>query len=265
MAASTTAVGEVKGLVEVAGEAMSEVPNAGVSGILLFALIALVTVAVAGRLSKMGARMLMRLGVGSEHELGQSGRVVQWGLLVVGGLFLARELLTPLPGWALSLSVLGILSLILVATGTLSDLLGGGLAQFRFGLQEGDQLRVGSSVGEVRALRLGRIALRTQDGQQLIVPGRRVLSEVVEVAPLRRAYPVELSVGVPRPLQEAELTILRERLLLMPYRVPTSPMHISQQAGAVHVQCQVWQQAAVTLAERCVRQDCAELSKETSK
>ena len=223
------------------------------AGIVPMLLLTLATIWLLGWLGRRADRLLLRVGLVAQRNVHRVIGVVQWALGLAMLAWTLRTLLAPLsaPAFAMTIAFAGMLALL--GTGVLSDLIGGLSALFRFSLRPGDQVTVGDLSGEVRRVHLTRIQLRTVLGNETYVPGRRLLKDLVEVSPLRRAYPVTVRLSEGGSMQEGELVQLRDRLFLLPYRVPDSPLRVVRDQAALVITCHVWQQQALPHVEKAVR------------
>lgn len=224
--------------------------------LLLLALVAL----LGDRLLSWGARLGGRLGLDTASTLRFQIRAVQWtgGLILLG--LIVHWLLSPLPGWVAPLLLFGALWLLLHATGLLGDLFGGLMIQFRFRVREGDYVTIGHREGEVLGIHALQLRIRTEGGS-VYIPNRHFLREPVDVARIRHAYPFHYTMSLPRPLQEEDFRVLRERVVFLPYRVPGSPLRVRGAGGGqrLEVTCHLWDLRASELAEGMLRRACLDL------
>ena len=226
------------------------------TGVVPTIVMATIAIWLLGWIGRRVSHSIVRLGLGTRRTLSRVISFSQWGvgLLTLG--WSLRVLLASLPTSMLSLVVIAAGLLALLATGTLSDIVGGLLAQFRFGLREGDQLTIGAMRGEVSQLDFARVHLRQVNGQELIIPGRRFLNDLVEIGPLRHATPVTVRASMARILQDGEVAHLREQLALLPYRVPQSPLRVMVDGQDLEIICHVWQQQSISHVEKAIVHAC---------
>ena len=229
------------------------VVDAGLVPVLVFTIFSIWLLGWAGR---WASRFSWRLGFFARRTLPRVVSMGQWAIGLSAAAWALKTLLAPLSASAFSATVMIGMVLVLLGTGMLSDIAGGLSALFRLSLREGDQLAVGAVSGEVKRVYLTRIHLRSAEGEEMFVPARKLLAESVEVSALRRAYPVLIKVAVMRPLVEDELARIKEQLTLLPYRVPQSPLNISQAQQVLEISCHVWQQQAVAHVEKAVTAAC---------
>ena len=233
----------------------------GITAILLtFALVAL----LGDRLITWAMRLGFSLGIDTSRTLFSHVRGVKWTGVLVLAVVLLRWLLTPLPSWAAGVTVLLLSAGLLVASGVLGDVVGGLVVHFRLGLREGDHVQVGQLTGQVEDVQLLRLRLRTLDDDNLYIPNRRLLLQSVQVSDLRHAFPVEITVGLERTANEKQLRELRETLMFLPYRVPSSALHLqcSSDGRQLTVLCYVWSHKAHRPAEAWVRARCSKVMSE---
>ena len=209
-----------------------------------------------GLVGRWTNQSMLRLGFGARRVLNRIIGISQWSIGLLTLAWSMRVVFESLPASVLPLVGVAAMLLLLLSTGTLSDVVGGLLAQFRFALREGDQLTIGAIRGEVSHVHVARVRLRRSDGEEIIVPGRRFLVDLVEIGPLRRATPVTVTIEMTRSLQESEIAYLREQVALIPYRVPQSPLRITHKGDQLEITCHVWQQQATSHVERAIVGAC---------
>jgi hypothetical protein len=130
-------------------------------------------------------------------------------------------------------------------------------AQFRLQLGEGDRVRVGTLSGEIRRIAWDHLRLRAENGEGILLPGRALLSEPVEVQALRDA--VVLDALLATPLGPEAITRLRDAVSVCPYRVPATPMSSQHEPGGVRVSLYVWSPQAVAPARELLQGTAREL------
>lgn len=224
----------------------ADVLGTGVSA--LAVMLCLLLIAIGQALIAAG-RTTWRFGFDSRRLLARYGRLTRtagaFGLLMLVARW-AVSGLSPMSTAVVAVLMLAALSV----TGALQDAIGGAYAQFRLRLREGDRVRVGEHEGELRSLHWDHVSLRTSEGTSIYLANRVLLRDSVEVQAIRNAVPLTLEL---RGLRPSELTLARDSVAVLPYRVPGTPMSVSASPDALRIQCFVWSDDARTAAEHHLR------------
>lgn len=202
----------------------------------------LVGLLVAGAilLSRLASRLVHRVwrsGYDAERRLAIALSAVRIGLLVLA---LASSFAIAWP-WLRSapvhLAVLALGAIGLAGLPILQNVLAGVYLVARGDVREGDRVRVAGTVGVVREMGLGRIRIREEDGTIALVPNRAVIQESVGVLRSSGRATVSVQVDVSADLSPR---VLRQVVLLCPYRVVGTLVRVRQVGDLWEVDLQTW-------------------------
>ncbi len=205
-------------------------------------------------LSRLVARLVHRVwraGYDSERRLALGLSVTRIGLclVVIAG---ATALMTPWLGQLPSHLLLPALGVIALAGFPLmQNAVAGVYLIGRGDVREGDRVRVAGVVGTVREIGLSRVRIREEDGSTTLVPNRVFVRESVGVlrASGRATIVAQLDVD-PRKVSPR---LLRQLVLLCPYRVVGTPVRVRQVGDSWEIDLQTWRPRCHEEVERYLR------------
>lgn len=205
-------------------------------------------------LARLGARLVHRIwraGYDAERRLAlalSAVRIALALLVVVGAMALVMPWLRYLPNQILLL-VLGIVAL--AGFPLLQNAVAGVYLIGRGDVREGDRVRVADVVGTVREIGLGRVRIREEDGSTTLVPNRVFVRQSVGV--LRASGRATIVAQLDVDPQQVPSKLLRQLVLLCPYRVVGTPVRVRQVGDSWEINLQTWRPRCHEEVERYLR------------
>lgn len=197
-------------------------------------------VAAAVVLSRIASRLMHRIwraGYDVERKLAILLSGLRIGLLVLAVSTTTAIAWPWLRGAPVHLAALALGTVGLAGLPILQNVLAGVYLVARGDVREGDRVRVGATVGVVREMGLGRVRIREEDGTIALVPNRALIQESIGVLRSSGRATVSVQVDVSPQLSPR---LLRQLVLLCPYRVVGTLVRVRQVGELWEVDLQTW-------------------------